>query len=111
MTLRRLIRSFLFSLLTLAILIALYEGVLVYVNRKSGGRIIIADTWPTTCEDCPSERVSDGANARLISAAPELLEALREVVRISDRNHRAWDKARAAIAKAEAGSIDPKTAE
>lgn len=41
------------------------------------------------------------ANARLIAAAPELLEALKEVVRISDRKHNAWDKARAAIAAAE----------
>lgn len=41
------------------------------------------------------------ANASLIAAAPELLAALKEVVRISNRNHAAWDKARAAIAKAE----------
>jgi hypothetical protein len=40
------------------------------------------------------------ANARLIAAAPELLEALREVVAISDRKHDAWDKAHAAMAKA-----------
>lgn len=39
-------------------------------------------------------------NANLIAAAPDLLEALQEVVRISDRNHDAWDKAKAAIAKA-----------
>lgn len=41
------------------------------------------------------------ANARLIAAAPELLEALKEVVAISDRSHNAWDKARDAIARAE----------
>ena len=40
------------------------------------------------------------ANARLISAAPDLLEALQEVVAISERKHDAWDKAKAAIAKA-----------
>lgn len=40
-------------------------------------------------------------NASLIAAAPELLAALNEVVRISDRKHDAWDAARAAIAKAE----------
>ncbi len=40
------------------------------------------------------------ANARLIAAAPELLAALEEVVRISDRKHNAWDAAHAAIAKA-----------
>lgn len=41
------------------------------------------------------------ANARLISTSPELLAALKEVVAISDRKHAAWDKAKAAIAKAE----------
>jgi len=40
------------------------------------------------------------ANASIISAAPELLAALQEVVAISDRNHGAWDRAHAAIAKA-----------
>ncbi len=41
------------------------------------------------------------ATARLITAAPDLLEALRDVVAISDRKHDAWDRAHAAIAKAE----------
>lgn len=40
------------------------------------------------------------ANAILYTAAPDLLEALEEVVRISDRKHIAWDKAKAAIKKA-----------
>ena len=40
------------------------------------------------------------ANARVIAAAPDLLAALQEVVEISDRKHDAWDKARAAIARA-----------
>lgn len=39
----------------------------------------------------------------LIAAAPELLAALEEVVRISDRKHDAWDAAHAAIAKAKGG--------
>lgn len=39
-------------------------------------------------------------DALLIAAAPDLLEALQEVVAISDRKHDAWDKAKAAIAKA-----------
>lgn len=43
------------------------------------------------------------ANARLISAAPDLLSALREVVAISDRDHEAWGRAKAAIAKATGG--------
>lgn len=42
----------------------------------------------------------EDANTRLIAAAPDLLEALIEVVAISDRKHDAWDKAKAAIEKA-----------
>jgi hypothetical protein len=40
------------------------------------------------------------ANARLMSAAPDLLEALQDIIAISDRDHIAWIKAKAAIAKA-----------
>lgn len=44
----------------------------------------------------------DEANANLIAAAPELLDALIEVVRISDRNHIAWINAKEVIRKATA---------
>jgi hypothetical protein len=44
--------------------------------------------------------VPDGANARLIAAAPDLLEALRGVLRVADRATDEFDAARAAIAKA-----------
>jgi hypothetical protein len=54
-------------------------------------------------EDRPTEEAK--ANAALIVRAvnchDELLAALKEVVAISDRKHDAWDKAKAAIAKAE----------
>jgi hypothetical protein len=40
------------------------------------------------------------ADARLIASAPDLLEALIEVVAIADRKTDAFDRARAAIAKA-----------
>ena len=40
------------------------------------------------------------ANARLVAAAPELLDALKTILVISDRKHDAWDRAYAAIAKA-----------
>lgn len=40
------------------------------------------------------------ANAKLIAAAPELLEALQAVVSVADRATVEFDKARAAIAKA-----------
>lgn len=45
------------------------------------------------------ESVSE-SNAKLIAAAPELLEVLIEVVRISDRNHIAWNRAKEVIKKA-----------
>lgn len=41
------------------------------------------------------------ANALLVAAAPDLLEALKGILTITDRNHVVWEKARAAIAKAE----------
>jgi hypothetical protein len=40
------------------------------------------------------------ACASVMAAAKELYEALTEVVALSDRKHDAWDKARAALAKA-----------
>jgi len=42
----------------------------------------------------------DIEDAHLIAAAPDLYNALEEVIRISDRKHDAWDKAKAALAKA-----------
>lgn len=44
------------------------------------------------------------ANSRLIAAAPDMLAALRELVRVGDRKTVEWDRARAAIAKAEGKS-------
>ena len=41
------------------------------------------------------------ANARLMSAAPELLEALKAVVAVADRDTDVFNAARQAIAKAE----------
>ena len=40
------------------------------------------------------------AEARLIAAAPDLLEALKGVVRVADRKTDEFDAARAAIVKA-----------
>lgn len=40
------------------------------------------------------------ANARLMAAAPDLFESLQEIIAISDRDHIAWAKAKAAIEKA-----------
>lgn len=48
------------------------------------------------------ERSAEGlANAHLIAAAPDLLAALKEVVSLSDRKTHVWDRAHAAIARAE----------
>lgn len=44
------------------------------------------------------------ANAYLIAAAPDLLAALKDVVRIADRNTVEFEAARAAISKAESTS-------
>lgn len=50
-------------------------------------------------DDLPAQTA---ANARLIAAAPDLLEALKGVIRVADRRTVEFDAAHAAIAKAEA---------
>jgi len=50
------------------------------------------------------EHIYEEADARLIAAAPELLEALKGVIRVADRATVEFDAARAAIAKAEGQS-------
>lgn len=45
-------------------------------------------------------RTVGAANANLMAAAPELLEALEGVLRVADRETDEFDAARAAIAKA-----------
>ena len=67
--------------------------------------------WPMGIETmaCAQCRGEEGdpygerqeANAHLISAAPELLAALKKIVAIADRKTVEFDEARAAIAKAE----------
>lgn len=64
-----------------------------YVNGSGRPQVALA---------CVVEEGSQEANARLISAAPELLEALRGVLRVADRATDEFDAARAAIAKATA---------
>jgi hypothetical protein len=71
------------------------------INGNDGTRIAkVSNTNPHQGDGRTRDTEFD-ATSRLIAAAPELLEALKEVVAISDRKHDAWDKARAAIAKAE----------
>ena len=45
------------------------------------------------------------ANARLIAAAPDLIAALKGVLRVADRATDEFDAARAAIAKAEGNPV------
>ena len=57
------------------------------------------DGWPLDSSRPISESV---ANARLIAAAPELLEVLKEIMSWEENEQALWaKKARAAIAKAE----------
>lgn len=64
----------------------------------SGWNIMSAAGEVVGCEGI----LADGeANARVIAAAPEMLEALHAVVRVADRKTAEFDLARAAIAKAE----------
>lgn len=76
------------------------DALAVYDNQANE---YIATVWHS--ERDPKE---GAANARLIAAAPDLLAALKEVVRLSDRQHDAWDAARAAIAKATTGDVNAK---
>jgi hypothetical protein len=73
-------------------------------NRNCTGTFrnlsVISDTGEVAIATWINNHGETLANAALISAAPELLEALEEVIAISDRKHDAWDKAKTAIAKA-----------
>jgi hypothetical protein len=55
-------------------------------------------------EGWPVAEVFGAANAQLIAAAPDLLDALKGVVRVADRATVEFDAARAAIIKAEGWS-------
>jgi hypothetical protein len=69
-----------------------------------GGRYKVANVLtPVYADVHPREADETRANARLIAAAPDLLEALKSLVEDTTRYipSRLWDEARAAIAKAE----------
>lgn len=69
-------------------------------------------TTVTNAEGVGIARVIDDDDARLIAAAPQMLEALEELVELKDRRHslpveiyqesreKAWNKCRAAITAA-----------
>lgn len=50
--------------------------------------------------ECICDTVYNPSDAKLISAAPDLLEALQAVIRVADRQTDEFDMARAAISKA-----------
>jgi len=68
------------------------------VGEGTGYRNQIAIEPTIGCVYGAGENVK--ANARLVAAAPDLLEALKGVVRVADRKTVEFDAARAAIAKA-----------
>jgi hypothetical protein len=67
----------------------------------------VYEVWAYIPESIPITEVSNGANARLIAAAPELLEALKDLLFFCEEMDpkaawlEPWNKAKAAIAKAE----------
>ena len=88
-----------------------------YIRSSAAGRYIVsAENMPLdicVLSNRDKSAAEIQANARLIAAAPELLEALRQMVSIvaihsrATKNNFAWaemDEARAAIAKAGGGS-------
>jgi hypothetical protein len=80
----------------------LEDGEALVIRGSDDGQICIAN-WLRGRGGLGGRRKNDEvqANARLIAAAPDLLDALKGVVRIADRQTVEFDAARAAIAKAE----------
>ena len=72
------------------------------VYHDSQGRRVTC--WPAFCD---AGAQPNEANAHLIAAAPDMLAALKSVVRVAGRATDEFDAARAAIAKAEAKEPTP----
>jgi hypothetical protein len=68
--------------------------------HEAGAAIGRADLDYQVADVYGSNELECEANAKLIAAAPDLLEALQEILQITDRDHVVWDKARKAIKKA-----------
>lgn len=71
------------------------------VTVPSGQRLLVNGVSLPLGNHADSEEAD--ANARLIAAAPDLLEALKGVVAVADRKTDEFDRARAAIANATGG--------
>jgi hypothetical protein len=74
----------------------LYAETEIHGPQNSGAMIAVMRPWGMASDEPNPQH----ANARLIAAAPELLEALQGVLRVADRATDEFDAARAAIAKA-----------
>lgn len=78
-----------------------HEGMLICtVTSSDDFPCIVDDEQQTEAEARASVDLECAWNARLISAAPDLLDALKGVLRVADRKTVEFDAARAAIAKA-----------
>lgn len=71
------------------------DGIVVVTPETHG-----YGTWIANCAVGGNTQEEKLANAKLISAAPDLLTALRAVLSVADRKTDEFDLARAAIAKA-----------
>lgn len=75
------------------------KGEMTVLQVRGWGYLTGRGTHALALSDEEGEAIQR-ANGLLAAAAPELLEALEEVVMVSDRATVEYDKARAAIAKA-----------
>lgn len=55
---------------------------------------------PDSDKDYIKESEEIEANVKLVCAAPDLLKALIDIIKISDRDHAVWNNAKAVIKKA-----------
>lgn len=74
------------------------ETCVIAVVHSAGNDADCTDIEANPDDEVPWDTAD--ANARLIAAAPELLEALKGILRVADRKTDEFDAARAAIAKA-----------
>ncbi|HCJ9395011.1 TPA: hypothetical protein NV922_001317 [Escherichia coli] len=79
------------------------EGKWTVIDGKTAGKQVVSKSAPKArmnVASCGGQRREENAN--LIAAAPELLEALQDVIHAHDKHgeHSEWDFARTAIAKA-----------
>ncbi len=71
------------------------------IERQDGSFLVKAGSWDVAHNQHSGVHPErERANAHLIAAAPDLLEALKAVMAVADRKTNEFDLARAAIAKA-----------